>query len=85
MEPPNHPSGVGERAVTAGSLEPLFRRRSLREPAAHEHARASGDPVQTGLRVSELIALRVQDVVFGTGAHVRCAGKERKERCTPLR
>lgn len=41
--------------------------------------------VQTGLRVSELIALRVQDVVFGTGAHVRCAGKGRKERCTPLR
>lgn len=28
--------------------------------------------VQTGLRVSELIALRGQDVVLGTGAHVRC-------------
>jgi len=41
--------------------------------------------VQTGLRVSELIGLRIQDVVLGTGAHVRCAGKGRKERCTPLR
>lgn len=41
--------------------------------------------VQTGLRVSELTALRRQDVSFGTGAHVRCQGKGRKLRCTPLR
>ena len=41
--------------------------------------------VQTGLRVSELIALRRQDVALGTGAHVRCLGKGRKFRCTPLR
>lgn len=41
--------------------------------------------VQTGLRVSELIALRREDVALGTGAHVRCLGKGRKLRCTPLR
>lgn len=41
--------------------------------------------VQTGLRVSELIALRRQDVALGAGAHVRCLGKGRKFRCTPLR
>ena len=41
--------------------------------------------VQTGLRVSELITLRCKDIEFGTGAHVRCTGKGRKERCTPLR
>jgi site-specific recombinase XerD len=40
--------------------------------------------VQTGLRVSELTRLRVEDLVFGVGAHVRCQGKGRKERCTPL-
>ena len=40
---------------------------------------------QTGLRVSELTGLRRQDVTFGTGAHVRCHGKGRKLRCTPLR
>jgi integrase/recombinase XerD len=40
---------------------------------------------QTGLRVSELIQLRGQDVVLGAGAHLRCQGKGRKERCTPLR
>jgi site-specific recombinase XerD len=40
--------------------------------------------VQTGLRVSELTALRRYDVVVGAGAHVRCHGKGRKERCTPL-
>src|SRR5215472_17427633 len=41
--------------------------------------------VQTGLRNSELTSLRRQDVGFGAGAHVRCFGKGRKMRCTPLR
>ncbi len=41
--------------------------------------------VQTGLRNSELTSLRRQDVEFGAGAHVRCFGKGRKMRCTPLR
>lgn len=41
--------------------------------------------VQTGLRVSELTGLRCQDVILGPGAHVRCEGKGRKHRCTPLR
>jgi site-specific recombinase XerD len=41
--------------------------------------------IQTGLRVSEIIRLRRNDVVLDTGAHVRCEGKGRKERCTPLR
>jgi integrase/recombinase XerD len=41
--------------------------------------------IQTGLRVSELINLRREDIVLGTGAHVRCEGKGRKQRCTPLR
>jgi site-specific recombinase XerD len=40
--------------------------------------------VQTGLRVSEMTGLTREDVVLGTGAHVRVIGKGRKERCTPL-
>jgi integrase/recombinase XerD len=40
--------------------------------------------VQTGLRLSEMTALRHEDISLGTGAHVRCRGKGRKERCTPL-
>ena len=40
--------------------------------------------VQTGLRVSELIGLNRDDVMLGIGAHVRCHGKGRKERLTPL-
>jgi site-specific recombinase XerD len=39
---------------------------------------------QTGLRVSELIGLRREHVVMGAGAHIRCEGKGRKQRCTPL-
>ena len=41
--------------------------------------------LQTGLRVSELTGLRNQDVELRTGAHVRCWGKGRKQRATPLR
>jgi site-specific recombinase XerD len=40
--------------------------------------------VQTGLRLSELTGLRRDDVSLNVGAHVRCEGKGRKERCTPL-
>lgn len=38
----------------------------------------------TGLRVSEFSGLRLKDVELGTGAHVHCIGKGRKERSTPL-
>ena len=41
--------------------------------------------LQTGLRVSELTGLRNQDVHLGSGRHVCCWGKGRKERHTPLR
>jgi site-specific recombinase XerD len=41
--------------------------------------------VQTGLRVSELTTLCCGDVTLTPAAHVRCVGKGRKERCTPLR
>jgi len=40
--------------------------------------------VQTGLRVSELAALRCRDSYTGRGSHVRVFGKGRKERVTPL-
>jgi integrase/recombinase XerD len=40
--------------------------------------------MQTGLRVSELAGLNCQDVHLDAGPHVRCHGKGRKERITPL-
>jgi len=40
--------------------------------------------VQTGLRLSEMTGLCWSHVELGTGSHVRCVGKGRKERCTPL-
>lgn len=40
--------------------------------------------IQTGLRNTEITSLRWQDVAFGVGGHVRCLGKGRKTRCTPL-
>jgi len=40
--------------------------------------------LQTGLRASELVNLKCCDVVLEIGAHVRCVGKGRKLRATPL-
>ncbi len=40
--------------------------------------------IQTGVRVSELVGLRVCDVHLGTGHHIRVLGKGRKKRSTPL-
>lgn len=40
--------------------------------------------IQTGLRISELTGLVVGDLELGSGAHVRCHGKGRKQRATPL-
>jgi site-specific recombinase XerD len=40
--------------------------------------------VQTGLRLSEMTGLKREDLILGTGAHVRVVGKGRKERCTPV-
>lgn len=39
---------------------------------------------QTGLRLSELTGLTCDDIQLGAGAHVRCRGKGRKQRCVPL-
>ena len=40
--------------------------------------------IQTGLRVSELTGLTCGDLHVGSGPHVRCHGKGRKDRATPL-
>jgi site-specific recombinase XerD len=48
-----------------------------------DHAMLALD-AQTGLRVSELTGLTCGDVHLGSGPHVSCHGKGRKERITPL-
>ena len=40
--------------------------------------------IQTGLRLSEMTELKRCDIELGKGPYVRCLGKGRKERCTPL-
>ena len=40
--------------------------------------------IQTGLRASELTALKCNDIHLGAGPHVSCLGKGRKHRVTPL-
>jgi len=55
----------------------------VRHPAALKNA-ILALTIQTGLRISELAALICQDITLGAGANVRCRGKGRKERRTPL-
>jgi site-specific recombinase XerD len=40
--------------------------------------------VQTGLRLTELTSLDCSDITLGTGAHLTCMGKGRKQRTVPL-
>ena len=40
--------------------------------------------IQTGMRVSELTSLTCADAHLDAGPHLRCTGKGRKQRCTPL-
>lgn len=40
--------------------------------------------LQAGLRVSEITSLSNTDITLGTGAHVSCTGKGRKQRAVPL-
>lgn len=82
------PQKRGERAVVT-FLDPTEIDALL---AAPDRGRAVGrrdhalllTGLQTGLRVSELTGVTCHDVVLGTGAHIRCQGKGRKERNTPL-
>lgn len=58
------------RNVRLAAIHCFFRYVALHAP---EHSAA------------ELTSLRCEDIVLGSGAHVRCQGKGRKSRCTPLR
>jgi site-specific recombinase XerD len=40
--------------------------------------------VQTGLRIGEVCSLTIDDIHLGTGPHVTCTGKGRRQRSTPL-
>ncbi|GAA5228801.1 tyrosine-type recombinase/integrase [Paeniglutamicibacter antarcticus] len=40
--------------------------------------------IQTGLRISEICSLTFEDINLGTGAHIACTGKGRRQRITPL-
>ena len=66
-------------------VEALLRAPDLRTRAGRRDRTLLLVAVQTGLRASELFGLRCGDVQLGPGAHLRCHGKGRKERCTPLR
>jgi integrase/recombinase XerD len=69
-------------AVTAlaPTLRAFFTDRLIRQ----RHASPQTIAAQTGLRISELTGLTCGDVHLGTGPHVSCHGKGRKQRITPL-
>ena len=71
--------------LTSAEVEALLQAPDQKTWGGRRDAALLRVAVETGLRLSELIGLRCADVVLDHGAHVRCEGKGRKERCTPLR
>jgi integrase/recombinase XerD len=78
-----------ERAIVSYLTEPEADALVASPPTGTWHGRRDhailAVALQTGLRAAELTGLRNQDVELRTGAHLRCWGKGRKERATPLR
>ncbi len=70
--------------LTREEIDALLRAPDLRTRSGRRDHALMRLAVQTGLRLSELTALRRDDIHLGTGAHVRVIGKGRKERATPL-
>jgi len=70
--------------LTREEIDALLRAPDLRTRSGRRDHALMRLAVQTGLRLSELTALRRDDLHLGTGAHVRVLGKGRKERATPL-
>ena len=70
--------------LTGGEAEALLAAPDLTRWIGRRDHALLAVAIQTGLRVSELTALTRADVHLGAGPHVRCTGKGRKERCTPL-
>jgi len=70
--------------LTRGEIEALLSAPNVKSWSGRRDHLLLLVAIQTGLRLAELVNLKPQDVVFGTGAHIRCTGKGRKERCTPL-
>jgi site-specific recombinase XerD len=80
-----HGVSVRSRNLRLTAIHSFFRYAAFEAPAhSAQIQRVLLVAVQTGLRVSEMTGLTREDLVLGTGAHVRVIGKGRKERCTPL-
>jgi integrase/recombinase XerD len=76
-----------EHAATIARVMAIPTKRYQRNVVAYlelDEIKALLTAIKTGLRVSELTALRVADANLGRGAHVRVIGKGRKERIATL-
>ena len=64
--------------LTHAEIEALVGAADLATRSWQARSDASLLALQTGLRVSELINLTCGDAALGTGAHVRCIGKDKR-------
>ena len=85
------PSRPSAPTKPSSPISPRTRRRRCWTPRTDPRGSAGGtthcscSPSRPVSGVSELTGLVCADVRLGAGAHVRCHGKGRKERITPLR
>jgi integrase/recombinase XerD len=70
--------------LTPGEVTALLAAPDTATRAGHRDHAMLQFAVTTGLRVSELTATTPGNIHLGTGAHVTCQGKGRKNRTTPL-
>src|SRR5215467_14271559 len=84
--PPAAAMFVSPRSIPSSTMSPFMRPSTAPWPAVFLPCRANVIfAVQTGMRASELLGLRCEDITLAPAAFVRCQGKGRKLRSTPLR
>jgi len=82
--PPKRPNVTIVSFLTPAETSALLNAPDQHTPIGRRDHALLLTAIQTGLRVSELTALRCRDLTFGTGANVYTIGKGRRDRHTPL-
>lgn len=82
--PPRHTARPVIEFLTSAELDALLAAPDQQTRTGRRDHALLAMAVQTGLRISEICSLTCDDIHLGTGAHIACTGKGRRQRITPL-